>query len=186
MTIPLSDKCKEELKTEFKDYLKTDILLALIVSILYVSSMFIIFIIINKYNLTKTIIYSLFIAFLYGFVLLSKSRIIWLFKWGLSIPFTFPVLNYFWLTHYEIRSTNWIFPNYGRTTGGGGFAYSFVLLIYSVFCIISGLLSLIIKIKDYDRFRKIQFYISVGFCIVIVLIILLLQLQFPTYEQCLG
>ena len=185
MIIPFSSKQKEEIKTELENHLKTDILLALIVSILYVSSMFILAIIIDKYNLTEAFIYSIFIAVLYGFALLSKSRIIWLLKWELSIPFVVPVLYYFELTHYEIRATNWIFPNYGRTTGGGYFAYAFVFLIFSVFCIITGILSLIIKINDYDRFRKIQFYISAGFCIVIVLIILLLQLQFPTYEQCL-
>ena len=99
MIIPFSSKQKEEIKTELENHLKTDILLALIVSILYVSSMFILAIIIDKYNLTEAFIYSIFIAVLYGFALLSKSRIIWLLKWELSIPFVVSVLYYFELIY---------------------------------------------------------------------------------------
>ena len=106
----------------------------------------------------------------------------WLLKWGISVPGAFLVLLYFWAVHYSVRALNWVFPDYGRQSAGGRFADSFLLVVFSAMCLISGMISLFVKINDYDRFRRIQFIVTTVSAVATVCIVLILEKQFPSYE----
>jgi len=128
----------------------------------------------------------IFVTALYSIALVSKNKKIWLLKWGASIPFSYFVLQYFWNTHYSIRALNWVFPDYGRDTAGGRFAGSALFMIFSVMCLICGIITFFIKIKNYDKFRKIQFIVTLSSAVLIVCTVLILEKQFPSYGYIIS
>ncbi len=160
----------------------TDIVPAAEISILFISAVFIGAVISYKFSFTAAIVYMAVIATLYGFALISRNKKTWLLKWGISVPGAFLVLLYFWTVHYSVRALNWVFPDYGRQSAGGRFADSFLLVVFSAMCLISGMISLFVKINDYDRFRRIQFIVTTVSAVATVCIVLILEKQFPSYE----
>ena len=163
-----------------------DIISAIELSIFYISTIFINTIISDRYGILPSIIYMLLVAAVFGIALVSKNKKIWLLKVGVSVPFSYLVLQYFWKTHYYIRALNQSFPNYGRDTAGGRFAGSLLLLFFSVLCLISGGISLNINIRDYDSYRIKLFVFTSAFAVFIVCIVLISERQFPSYEYIVS
>ena len=56
----------------------------------------------NKFNFTVSLVYMVFVAALYGFALVSRNKRAWLLKWGVSIPFSFLILQYFRMAIYQL------------------------------------------------------------------------------------
>lgn len=162
-----------------------DVIFALIISILYVSSIFI-SVIISCKSIVLSMVYIVLTAFLYGTSLVSRKKTEWIFKYALSVPFSFILLQYFWKTHYSIRALNWVFPNYGRNTAGGGFVSIGLLTLSSVFCLTSGIIGLLIKPKNYKTFEKIQLIVTLPLTMLVVISILILERQFPSYNYIIS
>ncbi|SFD02025.1 hypothetical protein [Ruminococcus albus] len=160
-----------------------DLILGAELAVLYVSAIFLETIINDTCGFGVTIIYLLGVAALYGFTLLSKNKIEWFLKWGVSILFSPLVLLYFWETNYAIRALNWVIPGYGRESAGGGFVRAFLLIILSVLCIVGGIYSLTVNTKYYDVLKKVQLIVSSFFTVVIIVAVLVLETEFPSYER---
>ena len=152
------------------------------ISVFYVSTIFIADIVSDKYGFAAAVVYMVFAAVLYGIALISRNKKEWLLKFGASIPFSLLCLLYFRLTDYSIRALNWVFPDYGLPSAGGQFASSFLFVIFSVMCLICLMISLFIRIKDYEKFSKIQLVITSVFAVLIICAVLILERQFPSYE----
>ena len=88
----------------------SEIVYALEIAIIYTANLFLVPVIDNKYGLTVSFIYMAFAAVLYGFALVSRNKGSWLLKWGVSIPLSFLILQYFRITDYLVRALNWVFP----------------------------------------------------------------------------
>lgn len=153
------------------------------ISVFYVSTIFIGDIISNKFGFAAAVVYMVFAAVLYGFSLISGNKKEWLLKFGVSVPFSILCFLYFWLTNYSVRALNWVFPDYGLPSAGGQFAGAFLFVIFSVMCLICLIISLFIRIKNYDRFRKIGLAATSVFAVLIVCAVLILERQFPAYEH---
>lgn len=162
-----------------------DVISALIISILYVSSIFL-SVIASYKSIVLSMVYIVVTAFLYGTSLVSRKKTEWMFKYALSIPFSFLLLQYFWKTNYSIRALNWVFPNYGKDTAGGGFTGGLLFILSSAFCLTSGILSLFIKPKNYKTFEKLQLIITIPLTMLIVVFILILEQQFPSYNSMIS
>ena len=163
-----------------KKCLFTNIILSLELSVLFVSAIFLSEIISYKNDLLS-FAYILFTSLLYGIAMISKDKKAVLTKWGLSIPFSYIIIQYFWTTNYSVKALNWIFPAYGKPSAGGSFAGFVLLLLLSVICLICGIASASVKIKDYVFFEKIQLIITSAFTLITAAIVLFLEQQFPSY-----
>ncbi len=164
----------------------SEIVYALEIAIIYTANLFLVPVIDNKYGLTVSFIYMAFAAVLFGFALVSRNKGSWLLKWGVSIPLSFLILQYFRITDYPVRALNWVFPGYGRPSGGGQFADLFLGILFTAMCLICGLVSLFISRKLPDRFRKIQFAVMLLFSVLTVCAVLMLEMQFPDINEILS
>jgi hypothetical protein len=164
---------------------KTEILKAVmysaIISVLFVSAVFLADII--SYGSTVlSIAYIILTAAMYGFCLISRNRIIWLIKWGASLPLSYIVFKYFQTYHYSIRALNRAFPGYGRQTAGGAFAKVGRFYILAFFCAVTGIAAMFIKPKSFDKFGKVQLIIALAAAGATIAAVLMLERQFPPYE----
>lgn len=164
-----------------KKNLLKNIILSFELSIIFVSAIFISQIISYK-NDILALAYIVFTSLIYGFAMISKDKKVLLMKWGLSIPFSYITIHYFWITNYSLRALNWIFPAYGTQSGGGEFSGFVLLLLLSVLCIICCILSPSVKVKNYKRFEKIQLFITSTVVLDTVAAVLILERQFPSYQ----
>jgi len=163
----------------------SNLFFALTLAILYVSTIFVAPVI-SYGNEVLSLIYIEFIAILYGISLISRNKKIWLIRWGLSIPFSYLVIQYFWNVNYAIRALNWAFPYYGEASAGGNFASSCWMLLLSISCLFSGIIGLFIKIDNFAKFEKIQIIIILIVIGLIVAAVLLLEHQFPPYDYIIS
>lgn len=161
------------------------VLFAGLSAVFYVSSLFISDIIFLKSTILA-FIYILVIAFLYGMSLVSEERKGVIIKWLLSVPLSYLVLQYFWKTHYSVRALNWILPDYGRQTGGGNFSGFILMMFFSVLCLASGISALSFKPENYKAFEKIQMSVSCIFGVIIVISVIFMERQFPSYEYIIS
>ena len=128
------------------------------------------------------LVYLALTAALYGFCLISADKKIWLLKWGLSLPFSYIVLQYFQAYHYSIRALNMAFPHYGRETAGGLFTGAGMFYTLCFFCAVSGIAAMFIKPGNPSAFAKVQLITAVCAGGITVAAVLLLERQFPPYE----
>lgn len=163
-----------------KDLLK-NIMLSFELSIIFVSAVFLSQIISYKNNFLA-LAYIVFTSLIYGFAMISKYKKEVLLKWGLSIPLSYITIQYFWIAHYSVRALNWIFPDYGTQSGGGAFAGFILILLLSVLCLVCGVLSCSVKVKEYIYFQKIQIVVILVIVLFTVAAVLLLERQFPSYH----
>lgn len=163
-----------------------EIIYALEIAIIFTANIFIVPLTGNKFNFTVSLVYMVFVAALYGFALVSRNKRAWLLKWGVSIPFSFLILQYFRITDYSIRALNWVFPGYGRPSGGGQFATAFMTILFTAMCLISGLISIFISSRTSVRFKRIQFIAVLLFSVLTVGAVLMLEMQFPAVNEILS
>lgn len=130
--------------------------------------------------------YVAFMAALYGFALISKSKLQAFFKWLVSLPFDYLAFEYFWSTKYALRSLNWVFPGYGRQSAGGAFASMGNTALFGILCISAFVIALFIKPRNFSRFKKIQLCLCTAAAVVIVTVTLLLEMHFPPYSTIFG
>lgn len=163
-----------------KDLLK-NVTLSLELSILFVSAIFLSQIISYK-NDFLSLIYIVFTSLIYGIAMISKNKKSLLLKWGLSIPFSYITIQYFWMTHYSVRALNWVFPAYGEQSAGGSFADFILILLLFVLCLLCSVLSCSVKVKEYNSFQKIQIVVLSVVVLFTVAAVLILEQQFPSYQ----
>lgn len=164
----------------------TDIALSLAVSILFVSTVFLSELILIKY-VRIGYFCVIFMALLYGIGMISRDEKSWLLKWGLSIPFSYMVLQYFWQTDFSNRALNWVLPGYGEKSAGGNFAGFIVLCFQLILCFISGIAGLavgkkLVDLNRYESFEKKQAIIGTIIALFIIIIDMMLEKSFPPYE----
>jgi len=174
-----SDKYHKGLK---KENLR-DIILSLAVSVLFVSTIFLSGLILIKSD-RIAYVYIIFMALLYGMGMISRNAKSWLLKWGLSIPFSYMVLQYFWQTDFMTRAINWVLPGYGKNSAGGNFAGFLMLCFQAVLCFIGGIAGLQVgkKLVDhnkYESFEKKQVIIGIVIALLIAVIDMMLERRFP-------
>ncbi|MGN0597158.1 MAG: hypothetical protein ACI4J1_07510 [Ruminiclostridium sp.] len=132
------------------------------------------------------LVYVAFMAALYGFALISKSRLQALFKWLASLPFAYLAFQYFWSTKYALRSLNWVFPGYGKQSAGGAFASMGITVLFGILCIAAFVIALFMKPRNFSRFKKIQLCLCTAAAVCIVIVTLTLEKQFPPYPVIFG
>lgn len=162
-----------------KKNLMTNVILSLELSILFISAIFLSELISYK-NDILALAYIVFISLFYGVAMISEDKKSLLLKWGLSIPFSYITIQYFWITHYSVRALNWIFPAYGKQSAGGAFVGLILILLLSVLCLVCGVLSCFVKVKDYKSFEKIQIIVISIMVLFIAAAVFILEQQFPS------
>lgn len=155
--------------------------LACSASVFYVSAGFISNIILIK-STALSLVYIVATGLLYLFAMISRDKKSVLIKWLLSVVFGLGIWWIFIRSEYAVRALNWMIPDYGRPSAGGNFAGSFEQLILSLLCFCGIIISLFVKPKQYERFRKIQFIICMVFMVVIIASVFILESQFPSIE----
>lgn len=161
------------------------VVFAFILAVLFVSAVFLSDIIAAK-GVIPAFAYLILTAVVYGVTMISKNTKTALLKWGMSVPFSYLVLQYFWQTDFAVRALNWTYPGYGSASAGGAFAGFVQLIFLSVSCLIGGIAGAFSEKKDFARFRKVQFLISFLSAAVISIVVLLLEKQFPAYNEIIS
>ena len=159
----------------------SDVALACSASVFYVSAVFLSEILLIK-STVLSLLYLVVTGLIYLFAMISKDRKSVLIKWLLSI---FCGAGEWWLfirCEYALRALNWVIPGYGRQSAGGSFAATFQLLILSLLCMGGVVISLFVKPKHYERFRRIQFIICMVLMVIILAIVFILERQFPSAD----
>ena len=156
--------------------------LACSASVFYVSAVFLSEVISLK-STFLTMVYLVATGFLYLLAMISKDKKSVLIKWLLSIPVGLFIWWCFVRCEFSIRALNWAIPEYGsHRSAGGNFAGTFNLLLLSLLCLSGIVISLFIKPKKYERFRKIQLTMCIILTIMIIAAVLILERQFPSAE----
>jgi len=118
----------------------------------------------------------------YLFAMIGKDKKNILIKWLISIPVSLLIWWSFIRCEYSIRALNWIIPGYGRRSAGGNFAGAFNLVILSSLCLCGIVISLFVRPKKYERFRRIQLPVCMILMVMIIAAIFILESQFPSAE----
>lgn len=162
------------------------ILCAVLLSVFFVPTIFLANIISWKTDILEFVFLAL-MAGLFGTALISESKKVFFLKWILSIPLSYLCLQYFWQTDYAVRSFNWIF-SYTQQSVGGKFAGGFLIVVFCILCFISWIIALNIKLKpsQWKWFEKIQLCLCSILGVAIVVVVILLEQQFPAYSQLFG
>lgn len=158
------------------------IFIAFILSVLYVSSIFISEIISYK-SICLSYAYITVISVIYGMLLISEEKKYIIIKWILSLPFSCLTIQYFWKTNYSVRALNWVFPDYGASSAGGNFAGFISALFFSVLCLAGIIASFNIKPDNFKKFSKLQIIIGTVITVIIVSAVILTETQFPPYKE---
>lgn len=156
----------------------TDLLMSFSMALLYVSGIFLCGIL--SFSTALTGLYILLTAALFALAAVSRDTKTGFIKWGISIPMAYLVIQYFWRTDYSIRSLNWLYPDYGRQSAGGAFAGAFLMLVLSVFCLLSGIAGINAKPDVHKRLKKIQLAVIFAADIIIISAVLILESRFPS------
>ncbi|MGN0160075.1 MAG: hypothetical protein ACI4AQ_01670 [Lachnospiraceae bacterium] len=135
-------------------------------------------------------IYTGFIVVIYtGIIISSKGRKV-LLKWLLSIPISFICTQYFVQTHYAVRAVNWRYPEYGEVTGGAAAADGFLILLKMQFCLIGIVAAFMcsgtIKPEQYEKLERIQLKYGTILSVIHVVIVMILETQFPSMRSLMG
>lgn len=128
------------------------------------------------------IVYLFIVAAFYAGMLISETGKIIFVKWMLSLPISFVCFQYFWKTHYSIRALNWMLSDYGKQSAGGSFAGFVMLIIQLVLCLFAIIVAVSVKPRNYRKFEKIQLVSGIVFGIVNVITVVILEMQFPSYQ----
>lgn len=159
------------------------VLCSAIMAVFFVSGIFLSDLISMKTNLIVTFAYITLVSALYGAMLVGSPNVEFLIKWALSLPISYLVINWFWKTQFAVRSLNWVFRGYERQSMGGKFAGFMLLMSLMLGCLIAMAVSLRIKPKNTQLFRRIQLCAGVALTAVIIAVCVHLEGQFPTYEE---
>lgn len=165
---------------------KIEILYVLLCSVLlavfFVPALFLGDLISYKFDILP-FIYGGLMAALYAFMMKSDKATGALAKWGLSLPISYPILQYFWKTDYAVRSLNWAVKGYGRQSAGGAFTGGFYMAAFCAFCVISVLGICPLKLKNHKLFKTLQICAGSAIGLAIVTVTLLLERSFPSYSD---
>ena len=85
-------------------------------------------------------------------------------------------------SEYALRALNWVIPDYGRQSAGGRLAGSFELLTLAALCLVGLIVSIFVRPKNYERFRKIQFAVCMVLTVIIIAAVFILEGQFPSLD----
>lgn len=154
-------------------------------AIQYVSAAFLTEIIAHR-STALALVYMVLTAAVWTLLLLSEGRWETLAKWLLSVPLCYPVLQYFWKTHYAVRALNWVIPCYGGQSSGGAFAGCVQLVLLTGLCAAGLLAALSRHPKPSGKDEAIRLCIGTGCTLGILAAVLLLERQFPSYQQVLA
>ncbi len=142
--------------------------------------------IISYAGLVPALLYLALMAAVWVLLLLSENRKEVLAKWLLSVPLSNLLLQYFWNTHYAVRALNWAYPGYGTQSAGGGFAVFVLLLLQTVLCGIGLIAAFSSPQKADPKAEAIRLCIGGGCTLAVIAAVLLLETQFPPYEQVVS
>ena len=171
-------------KSFFIEFCK-DIFLAGCMAVLFTPVIFLSDIISNKFSsigilwLSFIFLYLVVITALYGLAFLSESKLHSYIRLGLSIPFSYLCLTYFWNTDYSIRSLYWIYPQYEKPGPGNGLLLLLILVLLSMICIAEIVLCVEYRQQLCQKFRKLQFPLCAAAAVIVILIVVLLEKRFP-------
>lgn len=157
-------------------------LCSVLLAVFFVPTLFLGDLISYKFNILP-FIYGGLMAALYALMMKSDKAIESLAKWGLSLPISYLILQYFWKTDYAVRSLNWAIKGYGRQSAGGAFAGGFYMAAFCAFCVIAVLGICQLKLKNRKLFKRIQICAGSVTGLVIVAVTLLLERSFPSYSD---
>ena len=152
------------------------------ISIFYVSSLYLADLISYKFD-SGEFIYLMVMSLFFGFALISEKKIDCIMKWLISFPVSFFVFWCFQKADFGLRSLNWAFPGYGYPSAGAGFASLFLFVVFSFFCLVSGIISIFIKPKNYESFSKVQTIICASISCIIIIVVIVLLFQFPDSDS---
>ena len=142
--------------------------------------------IISYAGLVPALLYLVLTAAVYMLLLLSEKRDEALAKWFLSMPLCNAVMLYFWETKYAVRALNWAYPGYGMQSAGGKFTASGLLLVQAALCG-SGVIAAVSRPQKPDqKATAIRLCIGGGCTLAVIAVVLLLEMQFPSYEQIVS
>ena len=165
------------------------LLCSAVMSVFFVPTIFFADIISWKTNIWE-FAYLGFMAILYGVMLIGRSKVEFVCKWALSLPLSYLIINWFWKTDFAVRSLNWVFPGYGRSSAGGGFAGTVLMFYFLAFCAIALvgalLINKFISVKKTEKaalFEKIQLGAGAVLAVFIVIITLSLERRFPSLDE---
>ena len=166
--------------------IKTDILLSVSIAVLFVSTIFLSNLISIKLSPLEYV-YIIFVALLYGMGMVSRDIKHWILKWVISIPFSYLVIQFFWKTDFSLRALNWVLKDYGKESAGGRFAGFIFLCFQFICCFISGIASIVAGkiLTDHGRYEKNekkQVIAGIAVAVLIVIIVLFLEMNFPSAE----
>lgn len=158
-------------------------------AVFFVTTVFLSDIISWKANLWVTLAYLAVMAALYGALLIGSVSELFI-KWGLSLPLSYLVINWFWETDFAVRSLNWAFPGYGRQSAGGGFAFGVLIMTFLGACLGAFIAALCISIlgkpKAHPAFLKAQVRAGGALLAAVIIVTILLEKRFPTYDEIFG
>lgn len=163
-----------------KEILNT-VALACSASVFYVPAIFLSEIISIK-STFLVLVYIVATGLAYLFAMIGKDKKNVLIKWLISVPVSLLIWWCFIRSEYSIRALNWVIPEYGRRSAGGNLAGTFNLLILSALCLCGIAVSLFVRPKKYERFRKIQLPVCMIFMVMIIAAVFILASQFPSVE----
>ena len=161
--------------------LLSDAALACSASIFLVSAMFLSQII-SVRSTGLSLLYIVVTAVMYLFAMIAKDKRSVLIKWLISIPCAIGIWWLFIKSEYALRALNWVIPDYGRQSAGGRLAGAFELLTLSLLCLIGLIVSIFVRPKDYERFRKIQLAVCMALMVIVIAVVFILNGQFPSLD----
>ena len=164
-----------------------DTVVAFSMAVLFVSAIFLTEIIsASVKSIYPEFVYIGFVAIAYGFDFVSSDIKRSLLRFGMSIPFSYLVLQYFWRTDYYIRSLNWIMPEYGmHQSGGSAFVGTFRLFIQIAACFMMGCIGLGLNQRNYVVSEKLQVVVSISATLALILFVVTLEKRFPSMQEIL-
>ena len=148
-----------------------NLLLAFAMAVLFVSWSFLNDMIFFKYSFFAAAVFSVVSAFIYGIYMVSSNKWLCLLRWGLSLPLSYAVINYFWETNFAARAIFYLDPEYGCHSASEASATGLMMIMLSILFLFGGLIGTAVDanifVKVYgkrENFEKAQ----IIFCVMIV------------------
>lgn len=160
-------------------------ILSLVSALVFVSTIFITDMLSVK-STALTLVYMVAAALVYGLAMKSDSPKSLLLKWGISLPLAYLVLQYFWATHYSVRALNWLLPGHGSSTAGGHMSGAVLLAVFAVLCIIAVGIAQYALPQGAKHFTRVQWIAALVLAVVLIVTVMLLEQQFPSYQYVAG
>jgi hypothetical protein len=159
-----------------------DAALACSASIIYVSAIFLPDMISVK-STGLSLLYIVVAGLLFSLTMISKDKKTVFIKWLISGFFGFAVWWLFVRCEFAMRALNWMIPEYGNSrSAGGNFAGAVGFLILTALCAVGLIINLFLRVKDYERFRKIQLVICMTVAAAVIAVVFILERQFPSSD----